>query len=150
MIADSLLFIEAARNQGYSAAAAEAALDAVHALATGGRPMERRYFCFRSGGGSLGAGAGSDPQARPRVLLLFPSADEALSFAQRSGLGAAPRLMALSLGQALTVLLQRPAIGALLITAEGAAAIGPGRQGLPAGVRVERTDLLALLAGEAA
>jgi hypothetical protein len=73
------------------------------------------------------------------VLLAFRSADAALSFAQTAGLGAAPRLAPMGLGQLLTALLQRPSIGALLLASDGDTV---SQAGLPTGSRVERAGLL--------
>lgn len=138
-------FVELARREGFSPAAAAAAQAAVEARLAARGPAPRRLYCFRSrgGGGPAGDAAGGPP-ARPRLLLLFPDADSALGFAQRHGLGPSPRLTALTLGQALAAMLQRPAIGALLIV--GRDEQQPAAAGLPAGLRVERAELLALLA----
>jgi hypothetical protein len=135
-------FIAAAQEQGFGEAAARGALASVAALLAERQLTARRLFCFRSAGGGAGDGGAPPPPARPRLLLAFQSADDALSFAQRSGLGAAPRLIALSLEQALAALVQRPALGALLIAGDSEAAAGA----LPAGLRIERAALLALLA----
>jgi hypothetical protein len=141
-MSDAPLFVEAARQQGYAPEAATAALEAVAArLGDGAR--QRRFFCFRSPGG-MGGGGAAPPAGRPRTLLLFRSADDALSFAQARGLGAAPQLMALRLDAALAVLLQRPAIGVLLVAAGDAGRGG----GLPPGARLERAELLGLLAAQ--
>lgn len=141
------LFVSAAAGQGFGAEAAGAALAAVEARLAQRGMVVRRLFCFRTAGPPAGApGAGSDAPSRPRLLLAFPDADDALGFAQSRGLGASPRLTTLSLDQALATLLERPAIGALLI-AGGEAEPRPRADGLPAGVRVERAELLALLAG---
>ncbi|MEI7772689.1 MAG: hypothetical protein WCI67_22045, partial [Chloroflexales bacterium] len=74
-----------------------------------------------------------------RVLLAFASADAALSFAQSAGLGAAPRLAAMGLGQLLSALIQRPIISALLLADDGASSPATG---LPDGLRIERAALL--------
>jgi hypothetical protein len=142
---DTSLFAEAARRQGFDADAASAALAVVEARLAEQGLAARRYFCFRSAGAGPpgGEGEAAEPPARPRLLLVFPSADDALSFAQRSGLGASPRLTALSLAQALAALLQRPAIGALLVA--GAAPAPDGPRALPPGLRVARDELIALL-----
>jgi hypothetical protein len=138
---DGQPFVEVARQQGYEAAAAERAQAEVVARLQAGGLCARRYYCFRTRG--VGGGNASQAPSRPRLLLLFRDADDALSFAQASSLGAAPRLMVLSLAQALSMLLQRPAIGALYLAASGEVVHGGG--GLPPGVRVERGELLAML-----
>jgi hypothetical protein len=139
-------FIAAAQQQGFGEAAARGALAAIAGRLAEHRLTARRLFCFRSGGAGGGDnGASPPPPARPRLLLAFQSADDALGFAQRSGLGAAPRLISLSLEQALAALVQRPALGALLLASDGDATVG----GLPAGLRIERATLLELLAGVA-
>jgi len=142
---DSLLFIVAARRHGYSDAAAEAALAAMRARLAERGLTARRLYCFRSGGEP--AAGEADPTGaaptRPRLLLAFQSADDALGFAQRRGLGTAPRLVTLSLAQALATLVQRPHIGALLVADDGP----PDQRGLPSGLRIERAALIELLAG---
>lgn len=143
-MSESLLFIEVARQHGYSPEAAYAAMEGVQArMAAAGLPMGQLYI-YRTGG-SAGAGGGAATPGRPRLLLAFPSADVALAFAQHSGLGRSPRLIALSLSQALAALLQRPSIGALYLVAEGDHELAPAA--LPPGLRLERSTLLELLAG---
>jgi hypothetical protein len=145
-LAEPSLFIGVALQHGFSEGAAREALAAVAARLAGRGLTARRLFCFRSPAGGPGGGDGAAaPPARPRLLLAFQSADAALGFAQRSGLGAAPRLVTLSLEQALAALVQRPALGALLIAADEDA----DARGLPAGLRIERATLLELLAGVA-
>ena len=138
---DAQLFINVACQSGYGAAAAAATLAwARNRLGDGGATSSRLYI-FRSASysGDSPAGQASTPTARPRVLVAFASADAALSFAQASGLGASPRLVAMGLGQLLTALIQRPMISALLVAADGD---GAPHAGLPAGLRIERTALL--------
>ncbi|PDW01646.1 hypothetical protein [Candidatus Viridilinea mediisalina] len=144
---ESPLFIEVARQHGYSAEAAHAALEAVRAhLVAAGLVPTRLYIYRSSDGGLTGAGSlGAPPLSRPRVLLAFSSADAALAFAQRGGISRSPRLVALSLSQALATVLQRPSIAALYLAAEGDYLISPGT--LPPGLRIERSDLFQLLDG---
>jgi hypothetical protein len=137
-------FIEAAREHGFDAAASEAALAAVVVRLTEGGVAAGRLYCFRNAGGAGDGSANPAALARPRLLLAFSSADAALGFAQGRGLGRSPRLVTLSLAQALATMLQRPAIGVLLVAMDEPAE----RSGLPPGVRVERDELLRLLAGE--
>ncbi|RRR76362.1 MAG: hypothetical protein EI684_03180 [Candidatus Viridilinea halotolerans] len=147
MTTESPLFIEVAMQHGYSSEAAQAALDAVRArLVAAGLAPTRLYIYRSSEGGLTGSGASEPPPSRrPRLLLAFSSADAALAFAQRGGISRSPRLIALSLSQALAAMLQRPSIGALYLATEGDDVITPGT--LPPGWRLERTELLALLDG---
>lgn len=137
---DAQLFIDLARQQGYGADAARAALKWVHAQLVEHGEESGRYYMFRSSGEASSGGAGGTTAARPRLVLAFRSPDAALSFAQQGGLGVAPRLVALPLGQLLAVLIQRPAIGALYIADEDTPPSSPGN--LPSGLRIERTALL--------
>lgn len=142
---DTAPFIEAARSQGFGGAAAEATMATVQARLGVRGIVAARLYCFRTAGAGGDGAAPAPPPARPRLLLAFSSADAALGFAQRQGLGFAPRLVVLSLPQALATLLQRPAIGALLIADEDTT----DAPGLPLGLRVERGELIELLAGQA-
>lgn len=136
---DTQLFLTAARQAGYGPEASASALAwAIERIAAGGRPPARLYIFRSVGVGGHGAVSGPSP-TRPRVLLAFRSADEALSFAQRHGLGGAPRLASMGPGQLLTALIQRPTIGALLVAADEADTL---QEGLPPGARVERATLL--------
>ncbi|MCS6881053.1 MAG: hypothetical protein RMK84_01800 [Oscillochloridaceae bacterium] len=135
-------FIEVARAHGFSAEAAAAALATLQARLAERGVQTRRFYGYRTTGGASGASEGGREAPRPRLLLVFPSADAALGFAQRHRLGRSPRLVALSLSQALAALLQRPAIQALLIADEQAEEAAPG---LPPGLRLERKALLDLL-----
>ncbi|MBX0328916.1 hypothetical protein K2Z83_14650 [Oscillochloris sp. ZM17-4] len=139
MMNDAQLFTTAALQSGYRADAAEAALAWARVrLSEGETPLGRMYI-FRSASHGGGEGPARTPPARPRVLLAFRSADAALSFAQASKLGSAPRLAAMSLGQLLTALIQRPSIGVLLVASESDGAL---QEGLPVGPRIERAALL--------
>jgi hypothetical protein len=143
---DSPLFIEVARQQGYTAEAAYAALEAVRARLAALGLSATRFYIYRTGeSGVAGGGAAGSATGRPRVLLAFPSADAALAFAQHGGLGRSPRLIALSLSQALAALIQRPSIGALYLAEDGELMVEPGA--LPPGLRLERTALIELLDG---
>lgn len=144
---DTRPFITIALQHGYSEEAAEAALVAVRGRLDEAGAGGRRLYIFRTGDGGAGGGDGASGEApsRTRLLLAFQSADAALAFAQRAGLGAAPRLVSLSLSQALAAIVQRPAIGALLVADEADPPIS--QAGLPRGTRIERAALLELLAG---
>lgn len=144
---DSFHFIGVAQQQGYSAQAAQAALEAVRARLAEGGVAGERFYVYRTGDSGVGGGEGSSGEtpSRARLLLAFQSADSALAFAQSVGLGASPRLIALSLSQALAALIQRPAIAALLIAAEDAEPAAANT--LPHGLRLERATLIDLLAG---
>jgi hypothetical protein len=140
---DTILFIGVAQQYGYGAKAAELALKHVRTRLEQHNLDSSRFYLFRTGGGGVGSDTTTMPPARTRTLLAFSSADAALAFAQSYGLGAAPRLLSLSLPQMLAVLVQRPTIRALLVAGEHDA-IGP--DGLPDGIRIEREGLLAQLA----
>lgn len=144
---DSLLFVDVARQHGYSVVAAQAALAAVHARLSEGGVSARRLYIFRTGDGGVGGADASPGEAtgRPRLLLAFQSADTALAFAQGGGLGASPRLVTLSISQLLAAMVQRPAISALLVADEDDTPARPGH--LPPGTRIERAALIELLAG---
>lgn len=144
---DIALFIEVARQHGYSAEAAGAAIAAVRARLDEAGVRSRQLYIFRAGDGGVGAGEGGQGEApsRQRRLLAFQSPDAALAFAQSAGLGAAPRLVGLTLGQVLAAMIQRPAIDALHVADEDFAPTPPGT--LPPGTRIERVALLELLAG---
>lgn len=144
---ESAHFIGAALQQGYSARAAQGALKAVQARLAEGGVARQRFYIFRTGDSGVGAGEAQPGEVpgRPRLLLAFQSADTALAFAQGAGLGASPRLAALSLSQALAALIQRPTIVALLIATEDDQPAAPNS--LPHGLRLERAALIELLAG---
>lgn len=135
------LFVGVAQQQGYSPAAA---LDVLERLGAQLRERDETepttFFIYRIGAGS---GAGGGTSGRPRTLLAFRSADAALVFAQRSGLGISPRLLSLSLAQLLTVMLQSAAIGTVVFADEIDATLGANT--LPPGLRLERSTLLELL-----
>ncbi len=98
------------------------------------------YIYWTSGGGAAPPG-----EQRQRTLLAFPTADAALAFAQRNLLHSAerPRLRRLSILQLIQATLRKPAIAAILFATEQEDQLPPGQ--FPAGVRVERADLLRLL-----
>jgi hypothetical protein len=135
-------FIDVARAQGFRAEAAEAALAALRARLAARGVQTQRFYGYRTAGDASGTAAGGGAAQRLRLLLVFQSADAALGFAQRNRLGRSPRLVALSLSQALAALLQRPAIQALLIADEPVEDASPG---LPPGLRLEREALIDLL-----
>lgn len=144
---DSSHFIGVALRQGYSTRAAQSALAAVRARLAEGGVADQCFYIYRTSDSGLSGDktpAGEAP-GRARLLLAFQSADSALAFAQGAGLGASPRLVALSLSQALAALIQRPAIAALLIAAEDEERAAANN--LPRGLRIERAALIELLAG---
>lgn len=145
-MSDSDTFVAAARRQGFSAEAAEAVLQTLHMRLTARGVRGRRFYGYRTASDSS-SGAGNEDRSsqRSRLLLVFQSADTALGFAQRHRLGRAPRLVTLSLAQALTALLLHPAIQALLIADEPLDATTPG---LPPGLRLDRTALMEWLASQ--
>lgn len=151
---DTALFIGIAERHGFSPQAARATFDNVtqrlhvRRFQTAGlHPTTFKlssFYIFRSGGGS-GGGSG-ETGGRQRLLLAFPSADAALSFAQRNGLGPAPRLVRMTVAQLLATLMQRPVISALIFADEFTDM--PHERALPPGLRLERSALLDLLKGE--
>ena len=91
--------------------------------------------------GARSRAAPSSP--RERVLLAFPTPDGALAFAQRSVRvqdAERPRLRRLTLPQLIEAVVREPAITALVLVADDDHSQSPG--GLPAGVRVERDEIL--------
>jgi hypothetical protein len=98
------------------------------------------YVYWTVGGGAKAAG-----DQRQRTLLAFPTADAALAFAQRNRLHSTerPRLRRLSLLQLIQATLHKPAIAAILFATEQDEQPPPGQ--FPAGVRVERADVLRAL-----
>jgi hypothetical protein len=138
---DTAIFIGVAQQYGFGAEAAQEALNRIRAQLQ--HHAGERFYLYRTGGGGVGAGSPEAPPPRTRTLLAFRSADAALAFAQHYGLGAAPRLLTLSLPQLLAVLVQRPTINALLITTDQEQG---ATNGLPDGLRIERETLLAQLA----
>jgi len=140
---DTPIFIGMAQQYGFSAEAAHEALAGIRAQLADRAISGTRFYLYRTAGGGVGAGDTETTPVRTRILLAFGSADAALAFAQHYRLGVAPRLLTLSLPQLLAVLVQRPTISALLIATEQDRL---GAQGLPEGVRIERTVLLARLA----
>jgi hypothetical protein len=100
---------------------------------------DRFYVFWTTGRGGEGRSAG-----RQRTLLAFLTPDAALTFAQRNQMARAaelPRLRRLTLLQLVQAVLREPAISALLIAKDLEDELIPAGQ-LPAGVRVERAELL--------
>jgi hypothetical protein len=119
---------------GVGAAALRALLAALRAQAGAGD-----FYIFWASGRAAGA-----PGARrARTLLAFTTPDAALAFAQRNRLnvGDRPRLRRLSLLQLVQATLREPAIAAILFVADRGDG-APTAGSLPAGVRVERGDLI--------
>lgn len=146
---DIQVLISVAQQQGYAAQAAHAALAAVAGQLRArlahrweGSAETPSFYIYRTGGGNGGAAA--EQTSRPRQVLAFASADTAVAFAQRHGLGMRPRLVRMSLAQLLAALLQRPTIGAIRFVAEPDDDDLP-ETALPPGVHIERTALIQLL-----
>lgn len=95
------------------------------------------YIYWTSGTGGKPAGT-----QRQRTLLVFPTADAALAFAQRNQLHVAerPRLRRLSLLQLVQATLREPLITAILFATDQGEPHLTGH--LPSGVRIERASLL--------
>ena len=100
---------------------------------------DRFYVFWTAGRAGEGRSAG-----RQRTLLAFLTPDAALTFAQRNQLSRAaelPRLRRLTLLQLVQAVLREPAISALLIVKDLEDELMPAGQ-FPAGVRIERAELL--------
>ncbi len=139
---DAQLFIMAAQHAGFGAEAAAATLAWARGyLGDAGQPGQRLYI-FRSSSNGTGTGelSSATPPARPRTLLAFRNADTALSFAQKAGLGRAPRLASMGIGHLLAALVQRPSITTLIVADDDDDITL--HAGLPVGVRIERSALL--------
>ncbi|NTV62905.1 MAG: hypothetical protein HGA65_05125 [Oscillochloris sp.] len=132
-------FMAIAGQAGFRPEAAAAAMAWARERLTESEQLTQPLYVFRSAGSAGAGGAAQVAPARPRVLLAFRSADAALGFAQASGLGRSPRLAALGLGHLLAALIQRPAIGTLLVASD---IENTFRAGLPDGSRIERAELL--------
>lgn len=148
---DVAFFIEIAQQQGYGMRQAQRVLSQITAQLrsrcnSNGFGMPIAYYIFRTGGEGGEGGEGGGGSGRPRILLAFPSADAALGFAQINHLGAAPRLIQLSIARLLAILIQRPAIPALLFADEPEESFTVNT--LPQGLRLERSTLLDLLKEE--
>jgi hypothetical protein len=143
---DNGIFVATAHKCGFPAPAARATFDVVVAmLRERGHTARTAFYIYRiEKSGVSNDGAGS----RPRVVLAFATPDTALGFVQRHQLGPTPRLLRASLAQLLSVLLQRPAIGALLFADEPIECVAGSY--LPRGLRLERAMVLKMLKGEQA
>jgi hypothetical protein len=143
---DNGIFIATAQHCGFSADGARATLDmALVMLQERGHAVRRAFYIYRSDKsepGKVGTGA------RPRLVLAFVTPDTAMVFAQHHRLGPTPRLLRATLAQLLSVLLQRPAIGALMFVDEPITFAADSY--LPSGLRLERDMLLKMLKGEQA
>ncbi|NJP04940.1 MAG: hypothetical protein HC837_04580 [Chloroflexaceae bacterium] len=141
---ESNIFIEIAQQQGFHGQQAHETLKTIgQQLHTCAISIQSPFYIFRTGGGGTGQGGQAN---RPRLLLAFPSADDALAFAQHQNLRPTPRLLRVSVHQLLAILLQRPAITALILVDEHANMSQIGKY--PHGYRLERTELLTMLKGD--
>lgn len=140
---DSDMFAENARQQGFAAPLAHAALETIATrLQEHGHATSSHFYIYRTGQQESGGTADSP---RPRLIPVFATADTALAFAQHNRLGPTPRLLRLSLARLLSVMVQRPTIETLLFVDEPPSSLPPGT--LPAGFRLERDTLLNMLKG---
>ncbi len=140
---DLAILAAAVRHVGGEPAQVVSALAAfMERLSADGHPSASRLYVYRATGAGSGSAATPPSPARSRFLLAFLSADDALSFAQRTGLARAPRLMTLSPARALAVMVQREALQFLHIAYNDE----PTANGLPAGWRLSRADILAMFA----
>ncbi|NJK79356.1 MAG: hypothetical protein HC876_22650 [Chloroflexaceae bacterium] len=139
------VFLEIVRQQGFDPRQAAVALETLNVrLLAHGHITRANFYVYRVGGRGINIGDDA-PLERPRVLLAFATADTALSFAQRSGLGNSPRLVRMHISQLLAIMLQRPAIRSLLVANEPLL-LEPERY-LPVGLRFQRNELLDMLKG---
>lgn len=137
------IFIAVAQHAGFTPSAAHRALTLVNEqLYTHGYSGDPSFYIYRVGQ-SEPAGGRHPSQERPRMLLAFPSADSALTFAQRNHLGQTPRLVYLSVAQLLAIILQRPSIHALIFVDELAET--PPFGTLPQGFRLNRAVIVDIL-----
>lgn len=143
MMRDMTIFIELIHQQGYRPEAAQAAISTLEvSLHDYGYSTTTAFYIYRTGNMHGGTGEGKSGE-RPRSLLAFPAADTALAFAQHNNLGKAPRLLRVTVPQLLAVMVQRPAIQALIFVDESADF--PPRGQLPSGLRIDRELLLNML-----
>ncbi len=141
---DREIFRTVAEQHGFDPQAIPGALAYVaDQLQSHGHAAGRYFYGYRTGAQSMGGDATG--ATRPRLVLMFATADSALAFAQHNRLGAAPRLFRASLAQLLAILVQRPSIGTLLFVDEPVQSLPRGQ--FPSGVRLEREQLLAMLEG---
>jgi hypothetical protein len=148
-MSDDHIFTDIARQHGFDADKAHAALAAMLAhLRAQGHVVHTTYFIYRTGSQPGEGDARPAAAIRTRSLLVFVTPDTALAFAQRNNLLPTPRLSRLSITQLLAILVQHPAIQTLVFVAEPQEheTLPVGR--LPDGLRLERTLLLRMLKGE--
>ncbi len=145
---EQALFLGTASQQGYPA---EVALPVYTQLVAtlrerGHGPALYVYRVAEHEGDSDTASA-TPPFTRPRTLLAFATADTALGFAQRMRLRGSPRLRRIAFAHLLAVMLQQPAIRAVLVVDEPL--VIPVGQHFPTGYTISRTDLHEMLKGAA-
>jgi hypothetical protein len=144
MAVPSDVFILAAARLGHTAESARVAFSqVVAALANYELAAGASLFVFRNVESTGGDGGAKPVPPRERRIVAFASADSALAFAQRNGLGPGARLQRLRIEQLLAVMLERPSIVTLLVVDEECEL--PPRGTLPTGVRLERGTLVAWL-----
>jgi hypothetical protein len=143
MADQSDIFIHAAARLGYTADTARGAYTQVVAALTGYElAAGARLFVFRNAEGGGGDGGAALEPPRERTIVAFGSADSALAFAQRNGLGTRPQLQGLQIGQLLALMIERPRITTLIIADESDEI---PRGVLPTGLRLDRGTLVAWL-----
>lgn len=113
------------------------------ALALQRRLAQPAFYVFRTNG----SGGSSGSSLRTRLVAAFANADAALAFAQCNVPAARPRVRALSIEQLLAVVLQEPAIRALLFIPDSPEPLAHGR--LPEGLRIQREALVRALRADA-
>lgn len=149
---DVAFFISVAQHHGHPQHTAQRAYHTIiqqlrNRQGDHGTILPNAYYLYRTGGDGGGDESREGTQ-RTRTLVAFPSADAALAFAQLNHLGPTPRLVQLSIARLLALLVQRPAILALIFADEPDETFRANT--LPLGLRLERTMLLDLLKEESA
>jgi hypothetical protein len=93
------------------------------------------YYVYRIAPGQRRSSPAPD---KPRTIVAFPTADDALAFAQRNGQGTNVRLRVLNSTDLLTRMLADATIGAVLFLESG----GHTGRGFGPGVTINRTEIL--------
>jgi hypothetical protein len=144
---DQMLVALLTRQHGYDLSTIHAVLaDTRTRLRQRGHTQTALFYTYRTGGGTDSLATAAAPSSRPRRVLAFATPDSALALAQHNRLSPPPRLLRVSLVQLLVVLIQRPAIAAVLVADEPLEL--PPRGQLPAALRLERLNVVHRLQGE--
>jgi hypothetical protein len=103
------------------------------------RVPRSQYYVFRISGDQKPQRSESSP---PRMIVAFPSPDDALSFAQRNGYGSNAQLRAVSTVDLIARMLHDQGIGTMLFISEQ---IGEPDSGFGAGLKITRAELIGSL-----